>query len=340
MTRLSWLTPGTGCGATEGSLGRGGRGDRPLCLGRPGEQAFLSELRGDLRARRYQPVPVREVMIPKPGGKRRRLGIATVRDRVVQAALKTVLEHGLVRPSFIPPEPFRALRDLTRYRKAVVEERARESQRLHKVLEDAGVKLSSVASSVLTKSGREMIDALIAGQRDPAVLAEMAKGRMRAKIPRLQDAMAGRFNEHHGLLCRAMLARIDQADATVDALTGRIDELLDPYEAAVSLLVTIPGVARRNAQVILAEIGADMSRFPTAGHLASWAGMCPGTTNRPANTAPGGLGTARNGSGRHSWKPARPPAVPRTPTSRPNTPRSADDAGHSGPPSPSATPSW
>jgi len=187
-----------------------------------------------------------------------------------------LLEHGLVRPSFIPPRPTREQRDLTRYRKSVIEERGRETQRLHKVLEDAGVKLSSVASSVLTKSGREMIDALVAGQRDPAVLAEMAKGRMRTKIPELKDALAGRFNDHHALLCRAMLARIDQADATIDGLTARIEALQDPHEAAVTLLVGIPGVSYRSAQVILAEIGTDMSRFPTAGHLASWAGMCPG----------------------------------------------------------------
>ena len=196
-----------------------------------------------------------------------------VNDAIWGASL---LEHGLVRPSFIPPEPFRALRDLTRYRKSIIEERARETQRLHKVLEDAGVKLSSVASSVLTKSGRAMIDALVAGERDTTVLAEMAKGRLRKKIPELEDALAGRFNEHHALICSAMLARIDQADATIELLGERIDELLDPYEAAVTLLVTIPGVSTRTAQVILAEIGADMSRFPTAGHLASWAGMCPG----------------------------------------------------------------
>ena len=214
-----------------------------------------------------------------------------VADAVWGASL---LEHGLVRPSFIPPEPFRALRDLTRYRKSVIEERGRESQRLHKVLEDAGVKLSSVASSVLTKSGREMIDALVAGERDPEVLAEMAKGRMRSKIPQLQDAMAGRFNEHHALLCRAMLARIDQADATIDTLTERIDELLNPYQAAVTLLVTIPGVSTRTAQVILAEIGADMSRFPTAGHLASWAGMCPGNNES--------AGKHRSGHTRHGSK--------------------------------------
>jgi transposase len=187
-----------------------------------------------------------------------------------------LLEHGLVRPSFIPPRSTREQRDLTRYRKSVIEERAREVQRLHKVLEDAGVKLSSVASSVLTRSGREMIDALVAGQRDPTALAEMAKGRMRAKIPELRDALAGRFNAHHALLCRAMLARIDQADATIAELTARIVELQDPHEAAVTLLVGIPGVSHRTAQVILAEIGTDMSRFPTPAHLASWAGMCPG----------------------------------------------------------------
>lgn len=205
-----------------------------------------------------------------------------------------LLEHGLVRPSFIPDRPTREQRDLARYRRSVIEERGREIQRLHKVLEDAGVKLSSVASSVLTKSGREMIDALVAGQRDPEVLAEMAKGRMRSKIPELKDALAGRFNAHHGLLCRAMLARIDQADATIDTLTARIEVLLDPHEAAVTLLVGIPGVSYRSAQVILAEIGTDMSRFPTPGHLASWAGMCPGNNES--------AGKHRSGRTRHGSK--------------------------------------
>ena len=205
-----------------------------------------------------------------------------------------LLEHGLVRPSFIPERKTREQRDLTRYRKSVIEERGRETQRLHKVLEDAGVKLSSVASSVLTKSGREMIDALVAGQRDPQILADMARGRMRSKIDRLQDALAGRFNNHHALLCTAMLARIDQADQTIDMLTAQIEHLLDPHEAAVSLLVGIPGVSYRTAQVILAEIGTDMSRFPTAGHLASWAGMCPGNNES--------AGKHRSGRTRHGSK--------------------------------------
>jgi transposase len=140
-----------------------------------------------------------------------------------------LLEHGLVRPSFIPPKPTRELRDLTRYRKSVIEERGREcsgSTRSSKTLGEAVV--GRVV--VLTKSGREMIDALIVGQRDPEALAEMAKGRMRSKIPQLRDALAGRFNEHHALLCRAMLARIDQADATIDELTDAIEKLLDPDE--------------------------------------------------------------------------------------------------------------
>jgi transposase len=204
-----------------------------------------------------------------------------------------LLEHGLVRPSFIPPRPTREQRDLTRYRKSVIEERGREVQRLHKVLEDAGVKLSSVASHVLTKSGREMLDALIAGQRDPVMLADLAKGRLRRKIPELQDALAGRFNEHHALLCGVMLARVDHADATIAALTERIEELLDPHRAAVTLLVTIPGVSDRTAQVILAEIGTDMSRFATAGHLASWAGMCPGNNESAGKH---GSGRTRHGS--------------------------------------------
>jgi transposase len=187
-----------------------------------------------------------------------------------------LLEHGLLRRSFVPPRPVRELRDLTRYRKSVIEERAREIQRLHKVLEDAGIKLASVASKTLTRSGREMLEALVAGERDPATLAELARGRMRAKIPQLREALEGRFSAHHALIIAQMLARIDHADATVEALSERIDEVIAPFARQLELLCTIPGVERRTAEVILAEIGADMSRFPAATHLASWAGMCPG----------------------------------------------------------------
>ncbi len=205
-----------------------------------------------------------------------------------------LLEHGLVRPSFIPERPVRELRDLTRYRKSVIEERGRETQRLHKVLEDAGIKLSSFTSSVLTKSGRDMIEALIGGEREVEVLAGMARGRMRSKIPQLQDALDGRFNDHHARLCRAMLDRIDHSNRVIDDLTEQIGVLLGPHEAAVRLLVGIPGVHRRTAEVILAEIGPDMSRFPTAGHLASWAGMCPGSNES--------AGKHRSGRTRHGSK--------------------------------------
>jgi transposase len=187
-----------------------------------------------------------------------------------------LIEHGLVRPSFVPPKPIRQLRDLTRYRRTVIEERGRETQRLHKVLEDAGIKLASVTSKTLSVSSRDMLDALIAGERDPAVLAQFARGRMRSKIDQLTEALQGRFDEHHALIIGQMLARIDHADATIETLGSRIDQVIAPFEGKVELLCTIPGVARRTAEVLLAEIGPDMSRFPTSAHLASWAGMCPG----------------------------------------------------------------
>lgn len=185
-------------------------------------------------------------------------------------------EHGLVRPSFVPPKPIRALRDLTRYRTVVVKERGRESQRLHKVLEDAGIKLSSVASKVLTASGRDMIESLVAGTRDPEVLAELARGRMRAKIPQLKEALQGRFGPEHALVAARMLTRIDHAEEVVTELSAKIGEAIAPWEHQVDLLMTIPGVGRRIAEVILAEIGPDMGRFASSAHLASWAGMCPG----------------------------------------------------------------
>jgi transposase len=136
-----------------------------------------------------------------------------------------LVEHGLVRPSFVPPRDIRELRDLTRHRRAVIDERGRETQRLHKTLEDAGLKLASVASKTLSVSGRAMLEALIAGERDPEVLAELAKGRLRAKIPQLREALEGRFSEHHALVVAEMLARIDHADATVDSISARVAEV-------------------------------------------------------------------------------------------------------------------
>ncbi|WP_184927309.1 IS110 family transposase, partial [Streptomyces spectabilis] len=187
-----------------------------------------------------------------------------------------LVEHGLVRASFVPPEPIRQLRDLTRYRTEVIRERTREAQRLEKLLEDAGIKLSCVVSDILGVSGRAMLEALITGERDPRVLADLAKRRLRLKIPDLIEALTGRFGDHHAFLARAMLDRIDAATAMEVRLSARIGTALEPMRRSVDLLTTIPGVSTRAAEVILAEIGADMARFASAEHLASWAGVCPG----------------------------------------------------------------
>ncbi|MFI8875170.1 IS110 family RNA-guided transposase [Streptomyces sp. NPDC055243] len=187
-----------------------------------------------------------------------------------------LVEHGLVRPSFVPPEPIRQLRDLTRYRTEVIRERTREAQRLEKLLEDAGIKLSSVVTDILGVSGRDMLEALIGGERDPQALAELAKRRLRLKIPALVEALTGRFGDHHAFLARAMLDRIDAATAMEIRLSARIGAAVKPMRRSVELLVTIPGVSTRLAEVVLAEIGPDMSRFPSVDHLVSWAGVCPG----------------------------------------------------------------
>lgn len=188
-----------------------------------------------------------------------------------------LVEHGLVRASFVPPKPIRELRDLTRYRKAQIEERGREVQRLDKVLQDAGIKVSSVASKTLGVSVRRMLDALVAGTHDPALLAELARGRLRRKLPALREALSGRFrSEHHGLLVAQVLAHIDYLDETIATLSARIEQVIAPFSRERELLETIPGVARFGAEVLIAELGVDMSVFPTSAHLASWAGQCPG----------------------------------------------------------------
>jgi transposase len=188
-----------------------------------------------------------------------------------------LVEHGLVRPSFVPPAPIRELRDLTRYRKAQIEDRTREVQRLDKVLQDAGIKLTSVASETLGVSARLMLDALVRGTHDPEILADLAKGALRRKLPELREALEGRFRtEHHGLLVGHILAHIDYLDETIATLSARIEEVVAPFSEQVEGLDTIPGVDRRTAEVIIAEIGVDMAQFPSAGHLASWAGVCPG----------------------------------------------------------------
>jgi transposase len=220
-----------------------------------------------------------------------------------------LLQHGLLRPSFVPERPVRELRDLTRQRAQLTAERAAAANRVQKVLEDANIKLASVATDVLGVSGRAMLAELIEGQDDPEVLAQQARGRLRAKIPQLQEALRGRVTEHHRFLLRLHLDHLAHLDALMERLTERIDGLLFPSppdpgpgsqapagggsgpagEAAVPLaggggglgaaverLMTVPGISRRTAEVAVAEVGAEMGQFPTAGHLASWAGLCPG----------------------------------------------------------------
>ncbi len=190
--------------------------------------------------------------------------------------LAQLLECGLLRGSFIPPREIAAIRELTRYRKKTIQARTRELQRLSKVLEDAGIKIDSVASSITTLSARDMIEALIVGERDPRVLANLARGTMRNKIPDLAMACAGRFADHHALLARMHLDHIDHLTSMIGGLDERIEQVLAPFAPQLRLLRTIPGIGERAAQVLISEIGIDMSRFPTAAHLASWAGLCPG----------------------------------------------------------------
>jgi transposase len=206
--------------------------------------------------------------------------------------LADVAAHGMVRPSFVPPPEIRELRELTRYRATQVDARAKEIQRLEKVLQDAGMKITSVASAVWSMSSREIIEALIAGERRPGALAQMAKGRMRAKIAQLEEALSGHFGPHHAIVCRQVIDHIDFLDQTIATLTVAITERLVPFEAAVAVVVSLPGISRRTAEVIVAETGADMSRFGAPGQLCAWAGVAPASyesagKRRPAGTRHG-----------------------------------------------------
>lgn len=187
-----------------------------------------------------------------------------------------LLECGLLRGSFVPPREFRELRDLTRYRKSLIAERQRQANRLQKVLEDAGVKLACVATDVLGVSGRAMLEALVSGTRDPEVLAELAKGKLRKKIPALKQALEGRFSAHHALMVGHILAHLDYLDEAIGQLTGEIEERLAPFAERAEQLDAIPGVGSVTAEVIIAELGIDMARFASHRHAASWVKICPG----------------------------------------------------------------
>jgi transposase len=190
--------------------------------------------------------------------------------------LADLLRHGLLRGSFVPDRPQREVQELTRYRTSLVQERAAEVNRVQKTLEGANLKLGDVATDVMGVSGRKILRAIIAGASDATALAELAQGRLRDKRPALAAALRGQIGAHQRFLLAQQLAHIEQLEATIAAVSAEIAERLRPFAAEQARLQTIPGVGQRTAQVILAEIGADMSRFPSAGHLASWAGMCPG----------------------------------------------------------------
>lgn len=208
------------------------------------------------------------------------------------AWLAQLAAHGLLRASFVPPEPVRQLRDLTRARAIAVRDRTRQVQRLEKFLESTGIKLSAVASELTGASSRAILNALVAGERDPQALAGLAKGTLRNKIPQLTDTLRGRFTEHHAFLVGEYLTQIDTATGMIDRLTTRIEDQIAPFRSARDALTTIPGVSVTVADVIIAETGGDMTVFETPGRLASWAGVCPGQNEsagrvKSAHTRPG-----------------------------------------------------
>jgi transposase len=251
-----------------------------------------------------------------------------------------VAERQMLRPSFVPPWPIRRLRDLTRYRTDLVAARTAEKNRVEKLLEDACIKLSVVASDIFGVSGRAMLAALVAGERDPKVLAQLARARMRGKIDRLEQAFDGHFADHHRFLLSRMLARIEGLDADITAVDAQIDVQLAPFAEAAARLDESPGIGPVAAAAIIAEIGVDMSRFPTAGHLCSWAKFAPGINSSAGKSKAALLLDAAIRIWRASW--VRPLSAPQrqTHSSPPATAALPDAAANPEQWSPSAAPSW
>jgi transposase len=223
--------------------------------------------------------------------------------------LADLLRHGLLRGSFIPPAAIRELRDLTRYRKTLVQERSQEANRVQKLLEGANIKLAAVATNVLGVSGRQMLDAIIAGEEDPETLAEFARARLRKKLPELRQALEGRVKPHHRLLLTQLLGHIDYLTTAIAELEQEVERCLAPFAEAVTLLQTIPGISAIAAAAIIAEIGVDTDRFPSPKHLASWAGVCPGNRESAGKRLSGKTRTGnawlRGVLGEVAWAAAR-----------------------------------
>ncbi|MGW2937714.1 IS110 family transposase [Streptomyces sp. NPDC001156] len=215
-------------------------------------------------------------------------------DKLDAVWLCKVAERQMIRPSFVPPPAIRRLRDVTRYRADLIGVRGAEKNRVEKLLEDAQIKLSVVASDIFGASGRAMMAALLAGERDPKGLAQLARTRMRGKIAALEEAFTGHFTDHHAFLLARMLGRIDAVDADITELDAKIEEMIAPFVQALERLDEIPGIGPTAAAVIIAEIGLDMSRFPTAGHLASWARFAPGVKESAGKNK--GRGTTGHGN--------------------------------------------
>ena len=208
--------------------------------------------------------------------------------------LADLLAHGLIRASFIPPAEIRALRDVTRHRKSLIRDRTTAINRVHKLLESTNIKLGNVVSDLMGKSGRAMLNALVAGERNPDVLAQLARGNLVRKIPALTEALRGRFTEHYAFLLGQLLTHTDQLADLIAACDARIAALMTADEETVQRLQTIPGVGRRSVEVIISEIGLDMSRFDSDGHLARWARICPGTHTSAGKRRATGTGTGNN----------------------------------------------